>query len=113
MQYALRLIPYRKPAKLSLKREMLLCITWRSWKFAPSVPIDSLNSANNGSRLLRGKASSETCRGRDWERRRGVVGRERGRLVEVGCGGVVDITVVVVVEKEEERIGGGGGWASW
>lgn len=79
--------PYKKLAKLSLKRAKLSCISCKSIMFPSSVAIESDSSANWGSSVSRGGRSLFVCAGwlreeRKEEReegRRGVVGRERDR----------------------------------
>ncbi len=81
--------PYKKLAKLSLKRDKLSCMSWKCIKFASRSAIESASSANAGSKVFRGKcAPPETLsladsRNEDREDgRSGVVGRGV-RLLEV------------------------------
>jgi len=82
--------PYRKLAKLSLKRAKLSCISWKCIMFASRSAMASESSANAGSNVFNGKgASPETLSRADSlneereDGRSGVVGRGvRGRDVE-------------------------------
>jgi hypothetical protein len=79
------LSPYRKLAKLSLKRARLSCISWKCIMFASRSATASDSSANAGSNVLRGKDAASPwvllradSRKDDLdEGRSGVVGRER------------------------------------
>ena len=91
-QKAFMFIPYRKLAKLSLKRARLSCINCRCMKLASRSAIESLNSAKAGSSASSGKAELPPARlagvnvwlsRRDVleEVRRGVEGRDGGLRV--------------------------------
>jgi hypothetical protein len=82
--------PYRKLAKLSLKRAKLSCINCKCMKLASRSAIESDNSANDGSKDSRGAfdrpPTLDLPDSRKDERedgRSGVVGRDVGlRLLE-------------------------------
>lgn len=87
-QYAFIFKPYKKLAKLSLKRAKLSCISCKSIMFASRLAIESESSANWGSNCSRGAVEAAWCwvleerREEREEGRRGVVGRERERVPE-------------------------------
>lgn len=80
--------PYKKAAKLSLKRAKLSCITCRCMKFASRSTILSESSAKAGSKASNGDASFAPAESRKLvleTGRSGVVGRAgdlRPRLVD-------------------------------
>lgn len=103
-------MPYRNPAKLSLKRARLSCISCSCTKFCSRSAMASLSSANPSCRPSSALALLGALRER-WvlsrrelreEGRRGVVGRERGERERSRCEreeggsrvGVVDAIVV-------------------
>lgn len=109
--------PYRKPAKLSLKRARLSCMSCSCTKFCSRSAMASLSSANPSCRpssaldeaALRERWALSRRELRD-EGRSGVVGRERGererRRWERDEGGswvgVVDAIVLVCVCGHDE-----------
>lgn len=73
--------PYRKLAKLSLKRARLSCISWKCIMFASRSAMASASSPKCGSKALSGKGASllalaESRKEDRDEGRRGVVGRD-------------------------------------
>ena len=85
-QNAFIFMPYKKLAKLSLKRDRLSCINCKCMRFASRSAIESDNSAKAGSRASRGNSEellpvAKACPSRSEVRelgRRGVVGRDEG-----------------------------------
>lgn len=84
-QKAFMFMPYKNPAKLSLNRARLSCISCSCTKFCSKSAIASLSSANPSCRpssALEVEALRERCalsrRELREDGRRGVVGRERG-----------------------------------
>lgn len=81
-------MPYKKLAKLSLKRLRLSCINCRCMKLASRSAIESDSSAKAGSRDSNGKAKEPVLGVKVWLSRRdvrelgrrGVDGREGGLL---------------------------------
>lgn len=77
------LSPYKKLAKLSLKRARLSCMSWKCIRFASRSATPSDSSEKAGSRALSGKAGSwaRLARVESWYDEReeglnGVVGRD-------------------------------------
>ena len=81
-------IPYKKLAKLSLNLDKLSCINCKCMKFASRSAIESDSSAKAGSKDSRGNSEEPAPAAKLWESlrevlelgRKGVVGREEGRL---------------------------------
>ena len=103
--------PYRKLAKLSPNLLRLSCINWRCIRFASRSAIESLNSANCGSKASRGDGpvKSLLCDALNEDRedaRSGVVGRETGdRDLTLPAGRVCDIALPcdIVRSNAEQR----------
>ena len=107
--------PYRKLAKFSLNLDRLSCINCMCIKFASKSAIESESSAKAGSRDSRGNAEEVLPPGVNvWlsrsevrePGRRGVVGREGGRLREEDLFAVLFSIVTEPAEMTGEELVG-------